>query len=296
MATNLSKDAVFSITIPELDPAASIQPSDLLILSQNGATKKASLAQLQSEYLTDDELNAHIAGVNPHGVTAAQLGAYTTQQATTAIATATSGVQSNLDSHAALTNNPHNVTAAQVGRDIAQWNANKVQGRSVASLASADDGSVLMLVGGSVIAKPLYPVGSIYINAESPANPSTFLGFGTWVTFGAGRCLVSLDPSDADFDTPGELRGSKLHTLTAEQMPFHGHGVNDPGHSHSYARFRTSVDANQLQVAQGNNDGFYDYPQSEGKFTGISIQGSGGSQPHNNIQPSIVVYMWKRTA
>ena len=30
--------------------------------------------------------------------------------------------------------------------------------------------------------------------------------------------------------------------------------------------------------------------------TGISIQNSGGSQSHNNLQPYITCYMWKRIA
>lgn len=57
-------------------------------------------------------LNAHISNTNnPHSTTAAQVGAYTTAQTDTKVAT----VQSALDAHKALTNNPHGTTAAQVG-------------------------------------------------------------------------------------------------------------------------------------------------------------------------------------
>ena len=41
-----------------------------------------------------------------------------------------------------------------------------------------------------------YPVGSIYMNATLQLNPSTLLGFGTWVTFGAGRVPLVLIPTD----------------------------------------------------------------------------------------------------
>jgi len=47
------------------------------------------------------------------------------------------------------------------------------------------------------------PVGTIHITVNS-ANPSTYLGYGTWVAFGAGRVLISLDPGNADYDTAEE--------------------------------------------------------------------------------------------
>lgn len=55
---------------------------------------------------------------NPHAVTAAQVGAYTTAQVDTiaaGLASATSAVATSLATHAARTDNPHAVTAAQVG-------------------------------------------------------------------------------------------------------------------------------------------------------------------------------------
>ena len=38
--------------------------------------------------------------------------------------------------------------------------------------------------------RAVYPVGSIYINASNPANPSEIIGFGGWESFGQGRVLV----------------------------------------------------------------------------------------------------------
>lgn len=61
-------------------------------------------SQAQIDQIESD-LAAHVANVaNPHGVTAAQVGAYTTAQTDTAIA-----------AHATRTDNPHAVTKAQVG-------------------------------------------------------------------------------------------------------------------------------------------------------------------------------------
>jgi hypothetical protein len=49
-------------------------------------------------------------------------------------------------------------------------------------------------------------VGSIYINATDSTNPSSLLGFGTWVAFGAGRVLVGFNAADPLFDTAEETK------------------------------------------------------------------------------------------
>jgi hypothetical protein len=138
----------------------------------------------------------------------------------------------------------------------------------------------------------LYPVGSIYINAAVSTNPATLLGFGTWTAFGAGRVMVGLDAGDALFDTAEETGGSKdavvvSHTHTAT--------VTDPGHSHG-------ISANVALTATNSNQapfpGASDTMQSTVKTTGITVANSteGSSGTNANVQPYIVVYMWKRTA
>ena len=121
----------------------------------------------------------------------------------------------------------------------------------------------------------MYPVGSVYINASVSTNPDTLLGFGTWAAFGAGRVLVGLDADDVDFDTVEETGGAKTHTLTVDEMPSHTHTYNGNFSSAS------------LQF--GN-------PQDDFGGGANSTGATGGGQPHNNLQPYIVVYMWKRTA
>lgn len=132
-----------------------------------------------------------------------------------------------------------------------------------------------------------YPVGSIYINAGSTVNPSTLLGFGTWVAFGAGRVMVGQNTSDTSFDVMEETGGSKDAVVVA-----HTHSITDPGHSHS-------VDLG-LDVASGTGfqkllpgSGFVEATTST--TTGISVNSAGVSGTNANLQPYIVVKMWKRT-
>lgn len=61
---------------------------------------------------------------------------------------------------------------------------------------------------------PEWPVGWLLFS-EVNTNPATFLGYGTWAYYGAGRVLVGLDAGDADFDTPGETGGAKTNTPSA---------------------------------------------------------------------------------
>jgi hypothetical protein len=132
-------------------------------------------------------------------------------------------------------------------------------------------------IGGSAIATiaSIYPVGSIYINAAVATNPATLLGFGTWAAFGAGRVMVGLDATDSDFDTAQETGGSKTHTLTTAELPSHTHNSN----------FVTGGTG----VSGVNTAGNYDAATN-------ATSATGGGSAHNNVQPYIVAYMWRRTA
>lgn len=125
------------------------------------------------------------------------------------------------------------------------------------------------------ILKKAYPVGSIYINASVSTNPATLLGFGTWSAFGAGRTLVGIDSGDTDFDTVGETGGAKTHTLTTAEMPVHSHSYFSKGAGAN----RWVINASPSDVVGSANIGGGD---------------AGSGSAHNNLQPYIVTYLWKR--
>ena len=132
---------------------------------------------------------------------------------------------------------------------------------------------------GLITLADVYPVGSIYINAAVATNPATLLGFGTWVAFGTGRTMVGIDASQTEFDTLEETGGSKTHTLTTSELPSHTH--NNP------SGILPAPNSNDVDVTGGN-----------GRTLGnnVATDATGGGSAHNNLQPYIVVYMWKRTA
>lgn len=136
-------------------------------------------------------------------------------------------------------------------------------------------GTSLTSIGGVPSWVAFYPVGAIYMSTIS-TNPATLLGFGTWTAFAAGRVLVGFDAGQTEFDTVEKTGGAKTHALTeAELAP----------HVHTYLR------ATGTQLVDG---GAQSARHTGETTTNTSSTGSGTA--HNNLQPYIVVYAWKRTA
>lgn len=131
-----------------------------------------------------------------------------------------------------------------------------------------------------VFAKPQFPVGYI-IMTISGANPGTYLG-GTWERWGAGRAIVGVDTSDTDFSAAEKTGGEKTHTLTKDEMPSHQHTL-------------TGAPYNSAGPANVNNGGS-GYASGVGKLDYGGAEAAGGDKPHNNLQPYITCFIWKRTA
>jgi microcystin-dependent protein len=81
--------------------------------------------------------------------------------------------------------------------------------------------------------------------------------------------------------TLGEAGGQEFNTLTKSQMPAHPHTVN-----------ATSADANQPAPANAILAGANNMYAAAGSLTTLqpaSVTNQGGSQPHENRQPSLVL-------
>jgi hypothetical protein len=121
----------------------------------------------------------------------------------------------------------------------------------------------------------VYPVGSIYTNMAVATNPATLLGVGTWVAYAEGKVLVGKAASGT-FDALDESLGAETsaHTLTIAEMPSHTHSIG----------------------ATGQGSGTLGYSHSYGNGGTSGGAGGGAAHSHSTLQPSVTVYMWKRTA
>jgi hypothetical protein len=127
-----------------------------------------------------------------------------------------------------------------------------------------------------------YPVGTIYKTTNPDFNTAEKLteqfGFGTWESYGAGRVTVGFSFSETEFDTVGKTGGEKTHTVTEAELPSHGH--NRMG-------WRSISSGGVACCSLGKISG-------DGNSYGV--ENTGGGQVHNNLQPYIVVYRYRRIA
>ena len=139
----------------------------------------------------------------------------------------------------------------------------------------------------------IYPVGSIYISTtlDTVAKVQTAFG-GTWVAWGSGRVPIGVDMSDSSFNTVEKTGGEKTHILASGETPkrdfYVGHIANADNNygaitGVSVSRYASSGTYREQGQAAGSNADTW-------RFT------FGNNEAHNNLQPYITCYMYKRTA
>lgn len=127
----------------------------------------------------------------------------------------------------------------------------------------------------------IYPVGSIYTSLTN-TNPGTFLK-GTWEQFAQGRTLIGEgtgnDGTNSQTFKINSTGGEYKHKLTVDEMPSHTHKL----------QFRGG------QNVQPNDPYADDKPMLQGSSAyGTNVDNAGGDGSHNNVQPYVTVYFWKR--
>ena len=137
-----------------------------------------------------------------------------------------------------------------------------------------------------------HPVGSYYWSNDS-TNPATLFG-GTWEALPAGYTLIAQGSGTDDYGsftyTAGHKYGERKHPLTTDEMPAHKHEQGDWMWAVS-ANFKTGT-YNVPNASSGNAITY-----SEGKASQrVWTVSSGGNTSHNNVQPVIASYVWRRTA
>lgn len=135
------------------------------------------------------------------------------------------------------------------------------------------------------ISDAVYPVGAIFTTVTAYADSAavvTAIGGTTWVAFGAGRVLAGVDSSasNTDFNGVETEGGSNTQGLTIDQLPQHSHTYDYP----------TTMP--WVENADNGGSNYYTKSPALGEISGST----GADEEHNNLQPYITVYMWKRTA
>ena len=130
----------------------------------------------------------------------------------------------------------------------------------------------------------IYPIGSIYISANS-TSPAELFG-GTWEQI-KDRFLLAAGNTYAAGSTGGEA----THTLTVDEMPKHRHSSDSyqSGYSNSIADKSNYCTWVNRGTSNNNDPGM---TQNGPVRTSLV----GGSQPHNNMPPYLAVYIWKRVS
>lgn len=174
----------------------------------------------------------------------------------------------------------------------------------------------------------IYPVGSIYMSVNN-VNPATLFG-GTWEKIAGGRCLIGADSSYALGTTGGE----EAHLLKTTELPAHNHSISQTlsgEHKHNrgtmeitgeftaqeglwygknyntgafYTNHLGKVDSGDSKHGSYSNTVCFEASRTwtgetsaaGGHVHVCSIGNTGGGKAHNNMQPYLVVNIWKRTA
>ena len=155
--------------------------------------------------------------------------------------------------------------------------------KSLSDLATAAQGGKAdTAIQVSDLLSKIYPVGSIYMSVVN-TSPASFLG-GTWSAWGAGRVPVGVDTTQTEFNTVEKTGGEKAHTLTAAELAAHRHYLctsttGGSGSFDAYAPLTSHIGGSAITTG-----------------IGILTASAGSDSAHNNLQPYITCYMWKRIA
>jgi baseplate structural protein gp10 len=130
-----------------------------------------------------------------------------------------------------------------------------------------------------------WPINSLYFSTVN-TNPATSLGFGTWSAYAQGLVIVGAGTgtdsnSVSQTFTAGTQVGEYKHTLTAGETPV----------------LSGTVSGGTTNTASNTGNVFSSGPYATAATaTYTASVNSGGGGTHNNVQPSIPVYIWQRTA
>lgn len=157
-------------------------------------------------------------------------------------------------------------------------------------------------------------VGDLFITTLNFADSTAVAAhkkYGVWEKFGDGHALVAR-ASDTNelapefMKTIGHSDGEYQHKITKSEMPEHDHIDEGSPYNKLVASLGDIIPGdgdgmggiNPAGTASPNYNSTYLQTSdiTAAQFTKMTIKKNGAGQAHNNIQPSIIVDVWKRTA
>lgn len=153
-----------------------------------------------------------------------------------------------------------------------------------------------------VMVDATYPVGTIYENYSDSRNPVSYFGVGTWVAWGSGKCVLGVgEGSDINavnlVVSQGQTGGEYLHTLTEAEIAKHDHIANvspDP-HSHNVSLYYPTDTSIEKDKVSSGRSGTHDTTSVQSTSLSVTVlEQEIGDQAHNNIQPYVSAYRWRR--
>lgn len=127
-----------------------------------------------------------------------------------------------------------------------------------------------------LIFEQIYPVGSVYMNANKSSNPSEILGFGEWQRI-TGKYIRALDTSETAMTGGSD-------TITVAMLPSHNHSVNintNKSGNHYHSLFCSDYDAE----SDGGDKNQFPKIGGTAKRTNLTNRGweitSAGEHTHN---------------
>ena len=162
----------------------------------------------------------------------------------------------------------------------------------------------------------LYPVGHIYMSTNS-ANPGTLFPGTTWEAYAQGRVLIGAGTgtdsrSEKKTFAAGSTGGEYNHQLTVGELAQHNHtgnaaNTNITGQLNFSRRLGDTITSSGVLSHESYSTDVYALSWGQ-QFAGsriklaashghtLTINNTGANNAHNNLQPYIAVYIFRRTA
>lgn len=151
------------------------------------------------------------------------------------------------------------------------------------------------------------PVGCLRLQVVN-TNPAEYLGFGEWELWGKGKVPVGVDENDTDFNIVEKTGGEKEHVLTINEMPIHNHDYSNTtssngAHQHTGKMLESGVSSSSSSAVNdlvrpdsysGNNCNVGNRTGNHTHTISGTTKNAGNDQSHNNLQPYITCYIYKR--